>query len=167
MGESVDPMEARDKKRWAAFREDASEGHLFDEVSKGLASGAISRRRALKLTGAAILGSTGLLALFPGVAGAQTIVGGTQPAVVLAGGCQDARAINNRRCNPDSCGGNQNCFCAETVSGNRRCVNLRDERCPRQDECDSNGDCTGDQICIKVGGCCGNERRNDCVRPCS
>jgi hypothetical protein len=38
----------------------------FDEVAKGLASGTISRRRALKLTGMALLGG-GLLAMFPGV----------------------------------------------------------------------------------------------------
>jgi hypothetical protein len=42
---------------------ETSEGQLFDELSQGLANGAISRRRALKLAGAAILGSPGLLAL--------------------------------------------------------------------------------------------------------
>jgi hypothetical protein len=45
----------------------------FDEAAKGLAAGTISRRRALKLTGTALLGG-GLLALFAGVAGAQVSV---------------------------------------------------------------------------------------------
>jgi hypothetical protein len=43
----------------------------FDELARGVADGTISRARALKLTGAALLGSTGLLSLFPGLAGAQ------------------------------------------------------------------------------------------------
>jgi hypothetical protein len=42
----------------------------FDDVAKGLAAGTISRGQALKLTGSALLGG-GLLALFPGAAGAQ------------------------------------------------------------------------------------------------
>jgi hypothetical protein len=57
-------MEAREGKLLSSGSgEDAYEGQLFDELSRGLASGAISRRRALKLAGAAILGSTGLLSL--------------------------------------------------------------------------------------------------------
>ena len=63
-------METNGRKLLDAVRGDASEGHPFDELTKGLASGTISRGRALKLTGAAILGSAGLLSLFPGVAGA-------------------------------------------------------------------------------------------------
>src|SRR5829696_2596007 len=42
------------------------ERHSFDELAKGLASGSISRSRALKLLGGAILG--GLLVSAPGVA---------------------------------------------------------------------------------------------------
>ena len=38
----------------------------FDELAKGLASGAVSRRRALRLMGAALVG--GALASFPGAA---------------------------------------------------------------------------------------------------
>jgi hypothetical protein len=65
-------MDAKGQRLWVAGRgEDASEGQLFDELTKELASGAISRRRALKLAGAAILGSTGLLALLPGMARAS------------------------------------------------------------------------------------------------
>ena len=163
-------MEAKDAKPCAAAREeDAYKGQLFDELSRGLAGGTISRRRVLKLAGVAILGSTGLLSLFPRMAGAQSSVyGRTVTAQQFSGGCaEDEPAINNRACIGNMCGGNRNCFCAETVTGKNRCVNLRaDEACPQRDQCDSNRDCPGDMICIKIGGCCGHPRRNDCARPC-
>jgi hypothetical protein len=44
---------------------------LYTGADRAIASGAISRRRVLKPAGAAILGSTGLLALFPGMARAS------------------------------------------------------------------------------------------------
>ncbi len=164
-------MAANDAKLWAAARsDDAPEGQLFDELSRGLASGTISRRRALKLAGAAILGSTGLLSLFPGVAGAQSIFYGrtVTAGAVNQGGCaEDEPRISNAACRENPCGDNQNCFCAETVSGNNRCVNLRNARCPRRDECDNNEDCPRGEVCIKVGGCCGNRRRNDCRPVCN
>jgi hypothetical protein len=129
----------------------------FDEVAKGLAAGTISRRRALKLTGSALLGG-GLLAMFPGVASAQ--VNAQQQ-------CQGEPAINNRRCPTNRCGGNPDCNCATTVGGEKTCVNLREERCPNRDQCDRNRDCRRGEVCIQVGGCCGNPRRNLCVRTCS
>ena len=43
-----------------------SRDHSFDELARGLASGTVSRRRALKLVGGALLG--GVLASIPGVA---------------------------------------------------------------------------------------------------
>ena len=163
-------MEAQDQPILEIARGETPEGQFFDELSRGLATGGISRRRALKLAGAAILGSTGLLSLFPGVAGAQSSVYGrtVTSQQIGEGGCaEDEPAISNRRCEPSPCGGNQSCFCAETVSGNRRCVNLRRAVCPRRDECDSNRDCPRGEVCIKVGGCCGNPRRNDCRPVCS
>ena len=165
-------MEAKAAKLWAAAqREDAPEGQLFDELSRGIASGTISRRRVLKLAGMAILGSTGLLSLFPGVAGAQSSVYGrtVTSQQIGEGGCaEDEPAISNRRCEPNPCGGNRNCFCAETVRGNKRCVNFRaDQACPERDLCDSNRDCPGDEVCIKIGGCCGHRRRNDCRPLCN
>jgi hypothetical protein len=42
--------------------------HSFDELTRGLASGSISRGKALKLMGAALVGGT--LASIPGIAGA-------------------------------------------------------------------------------------------------
>ena len=98
--------------------------------------------------------------MFPGAAGAQA---------VGRGGCaEDEPAINNRVCIGNPCGGNPNCLCAETVSGNKRCVNLRATiACSGQSDCDSNRDCSGDKICIKFAGCCGGRRFNICARPCN
>jgi hypothetical protein len=161
-------MEAKDTTILEiARRGDASEGQLFDELSKGLASGAISRRRALKLAGAAILGSTGLLALFPRVAGAQSIMDETEPTIAASDpGCRGEPAINNRRCPNNICRGREDCLCAETVHGDKRCVELLFESCPRRDQCDDSRDCPKGEICIKVGGCCRNRRRNLCAFPC-
>jgi hypothetical protein len=167
-GEGEDTVEAEDRKIWEIARgEGASEGQLFDELASGLASGTISRRRALKLAGAAILGSTGLLALFPGVAGAQSILDQTEPGTTDSDpGCQGEPAINNKRCPDNGCRGRFDCLCAETVGGGKRCVELAFERCPGRDQCDSNEDCPQGEFCIKVGGCCGRRRRNLCVSPC-
>lgn len=150
-------------------REDTTEEFSFDELAKGLASGRISRSRALKLVGAAILGG-GVLTLLPGVAAGQV------EAEAAGEGCpEDGAAIDNERCpirtrngrRRARCGDQAGCFCAETVQGNNRCVSLRDEECPERDECDRNADCREDEVCIEVGGCCGNQNRNLCVRTCS
>jgi len=125
----------------------------FDEVAKGLAAGTISRGRALKLAGSALLGG-GMLAMFPGVAGAQQ------------GGCADKQAINNKRCPRSKCGLNNNCRCATTVRGEKTCVNFRNAVCPTRDECDSTRDCRRGEVCVKVGGCCGHSGRNLCARKC-
>jgi hypothetical protein len=142
--------------------EDARE-RTFDELASALASGTISRRRALKLAGAAMLGSsTGLLTLFPHRrAQAQEFI--TCP--------EDEPAISNRRCvinrcGPASCEASA-CFCVTTVEGDKRCIDGGSiEECPTSDECDSNRDCPGEQLCLKVGGCCGHRRRNLCGQPC-
>ncbi len=128
----------------------------FDEAAKGLAGGTISRGRALKLTGSALLGS-GLLALFPGTASATSRQGQ---------GCGGRPAINNKKCPGSRCGGNRSCFCATTVSGKKRCVNLRNAVCPTRDECDRDLDCASGEVCIKAGGCCDHPARNDCRPLC-
>src|SRR5215210_6732147 len=98
----------------------------FDEVAKELAASTISRRRALKLTAAAIIGSSGLLALFPSMARAQGNVGemALNVTVVGQGGCKEGEpAISNRSCRTNQCGSKSMCLCAKTVSGRKRCVN--------------------------------------------
>jgi len=133
----------------------------FDELSKGLASGAISRRRALKLAGAGLLGG-GLLAMFPGVAAAQV------EAEVTSPGCRGERAINNEQCPRNRCGRRTGCFCARTVGGNKRCVRLNpnDPDCGTRRRCDENDDCAGDQICVKAGACPGCPNQGVCVETC-
>ncbi len=135
----------------------------LDQVAKGLAAGRISRGRAIKLSGAALLGSLGLLSLFPAAATAE---------VSVQAACTGRAAVNNRvcprmentRCRPNLLG--RLCACFKTVSGATRCVDVTDGLdCPTTDECDSNRDCPGDELCVKIGGCCGS-RKNVCARPC-
>jgi hypothetical protein len=64
-------MAAEDLPREVYNREDITEEHSFDELARGLASGSISRRRALKLLGLSIGG--GLLASIPGLAWGQPV----------------------------------------------------------------------------------------------
>jgi hypothetical protein len=149
-----------------------SEGHMgglgfpngqfvdgLDEVARGLAAGTISRGEAIKLGGAALLGSMGVLSLFAGKAEAQGV-------------CEGIPAISNERC-PEQrsicgpCG--TSCRCARTVSGRKRCVITSGEICPDRDECDSNSDCPDNELCIQIAGCCGalgRPGRNLCVRRC-
>jgi hypothetical protein len=160
-------METQGRTILEIARGETSEGQLFDELSQGIASGAISRRRALKLAGAAVLGSMGLLALFPRAAGAQSIMDETEATIAASDpGCRGEPAINNRRCPENTCRGRFDCACAETVHGDKKCVELIFERCPQQDQCNDGRDCPRGEVCIKVGGCCGRPRRNLCVSPC-
>jgi len=48
------------------YRQDGAEEHSFDHLARGLASGSVSRKQALKLVGGALLG--GVLTSLPGVA---------------------------------------------------------------------------------------------------
>ena len=59
-------MADEDLPRKVYDREDRTEKCSFDELAKGLASGNISRGKALRLLGAALLGGT--LASIPGLA---------------------------------------------------------------------------------------------------
>ncbi len=150
-------MEAQGRTILEIARGETSEGQLFDELSQGIASGAISRGRALKLAGGALLA-----ALFGSVAIDEA-------EAVTERRCEGKPAISNRRC-PDNgiCRQrvDQTCACARTVEGDRRCVDITNEQCPTTDECDRSSDCPGDQYCIEVGACCEGRRRNLCVRPC-
>ncbi len=137
---------------------DASKEQLFDELSRGVADGTISRRRALKLAG-----TTLLAALFGGSVAID------EAEAVTERRCRRKPAISNQRC-PDRSicreTADQICSCAETVEGDKRCVDITDEVCPTTDECDRSRDCPGNQYCIEVGACCEGRRRNLCVRPC-
>ncbi len=84
--------------------------------------------------------------------------------------CRNKSAINNKRCPPgpevDCSPTNDRCECTVTVNGNTRCVDYTGTQCPDRDECDRNRDCRQGEVCARVGGCCGNPRRNLCVPLC-
>jgi len=116
-----------------------------------------------QLAGAAVLGSTGVLGLFSRRADANT--GHFVPC-----DRETSDFINNFTCNGDECGPahceTMDCHCVLTRQGGVRCANFAGEHCPATDQCDVNGDCPDNQLCVRVGGCCGHPRRNLCVRRC-
>ena len=62
-------MAAKDLPREVHQEEDVTEEHSFDELTRALASGTVSRRRALKLVGAFLIG--GVVDSIPGLAWAD------------------------------------------------------------------------------------------------
>jgi hypothetical protein len=140
--------------------EKQTDEYSFDELARGLATGTISRGRALKMMGAAILGG-GVLTLLPGVAQGQDVG-------VEGGGCADnEKAINNKRCPTNSCGrGEAGCRCATSVNGNKRCVKFNRDDCTGRRRCNSNSDCDNNEACVKVGGCCGDRQLSICRPTC-
>jgi hypothetical protein len=100
-------------------------GHSFDELAKGLASGSVSRRQALRLMGGALLG--GMLASIPGLA--QAVPRGP----ICASGVQ---CLTSQECCVGStlftcCGGVEPPLCCliQGVKGVRTplCVTTREE----------------------------------------
>jgi hypothetical protein len=128
----------------------------FDDLSRELASGTVSRRRAIKLTGGALLG-TALLPFFSLPAEARR----RNPCRGKATTCETSPGPG------PNCRGNPDCFCVRTTAGGKQCVNLSNEVCPTTDECNSASDCPRDnEVCAVVAGCCGGSTRNLCVRRC-
>ena len=131
----------------------------FDRITKALVAGT-SRRRVVR--GLTALGLGGVLA--PAPAGAQVPIEPVELGQKAAAkSCESKKAINNKRCRAARCGGN-NCFCGTTVDGGRQCFNAN-ITCPAKDQCDSNAQCGRNEVCLKVGGCCGSGK-NLCVPLC-
>jgi hypothetical protein len=130
--------------RWmSAFQaDDTGVQRSFDDLASGLASGTISRRRALKLTGAALLGAAGLF-------------GAANPAQA-APTCPRRGASCDRRCKNT----NKVCFCIRTISGQRRCVHP----CCTFQTCTSSSQCGSGEVCMRSP-CCGDQPT--CVRLCT
>lgn len=152
-------METRDREFWEASREHEGTGHFFDELSRTLTFGPPSRRQALRL----LAGGT-LAAVFGWGAGAD------EAAAIEArrtdGSCAGEAAISNTVCPRIRTCRRGFCACARTVGGDKKCVDLRYAHCPSVDECDGDRDCPASAVCVKVGACCGNTRRNACWRQC-
>lgn len=137
------------------------DGRRFDDLMRALYERGSRRRLVTRL-----LAGTGLGALFAG--------GQIGPAAAAKDKddrkCRNKPVIDDRRC-PDEdsiCKLREDevCACARTTGGSKKCVDITNEGCPTEDECDSNADCPGNRLCIEVGGCCQGSRRNLCVRPC-
>lgn len=134
-----------------------AEKHTFDELTRGVADGTISRSRALKLAGAALLGAALIpFSAAPAEAGRRDPCKG-KPAI-SNNSCRGERAICRQR-------EDQVCVCAKIVDGGKSCVEITKD-CPTTDECDRNSDCPGSQLCVELGACCEGSPRNACLRPC-
>ena len=131
--------------RWmSAFREDTTGvQRSFDDLASALASGSISRGRALKLAGASLLGAAGLL--------------GSANAAQAAPTCpRSGPAISScdRRCTNTS----KRCVCVRTVSGAKHCAHP----CCSGRTCTSGTQCRSGEVCLKTPCCQGQQ----CVKVC-
>jgi hypothetical protein len=90
-------------------------GRYFDELAKVLARGEVSRRKALRLMGAALVGGT--LASIPGVALART----PRTPPPGKGGCEEGRTLCRGKCY-DLQTSNENCGqCSNVCSQSQTC----------------------------------------------
>ena len=119
--------------------------HPFDDVASGLASGTITRRRALKLVGAALLGVAGLGAATREAEAAPTCPADTRPGCVVA--CTNTT---------------KQCSCIRTIEGNRVCVH----KCCSLRTCNSSSQCRSGEVCMKTG-CCREGEGQRCVTLCT
>jgi hypothetical protein len=140
-------MSRVDYGRWmSAFREDdTGVQRSFDDLASALASENISRRRALKLAGASLLGAAGLL----GTATAAQAV----PTCPRSG--PPIRSCD-RRCT--GTGTRKICTCIRSVSGKKNCV----YPCCSGRTCTSGTQCRSGEVCLKSPCCEGQQ----CVKLC-
>jgi hypothetical protein len=137
--------------RWmSAFREDdTGVQRSFDDLASALASENISRRRALMLAGASLLGAAGLL----GSANAAQAVPTCPTSGPPISSC-DRRCRNTRKV----------CFCIRTVAGTKRCV----YPCCSGRTCSASSQCLNGEVCMRSP-CCGGTptcvKRCDTTRP--
>ena len=160
----------------------------FDELAKDVASGTLSRRKALRLLGAALVGSA--LASIPGVAWAAK--GGNRECVRCCkekfgpgrkrGECISAGARGECPVTCDGNGGgnclngttecpfqfgcqnNEGCFCATTVEGLNTCVQSEFVCEPSEFFCTSSQDCPTGWVCATT--CCDLPEQGVCNPPC-
>jgi hypothetical protein len=137
----------------------------LDELAKALASGTLSRRKALRLMGGALLG--GALASIPGVAWAakDNISACVQSCrqTFPPGG---ARGECVRRCREGSacpgtcdegfpqCNNNPECVAFQTAEGGCVCIDVRQaQECELYQQCTTSLDCPTGQTCA-TNTCC-------------
>jgi hypothetical protein len=109
----------------------------LDSLARGLATGSLSRRGALKAGVAGVLGAT---AVSLGIAKPA-------PARKRAGACKQCGGETS--CKPSMCGtprgGEDWCVCVESVTGRQCCVGAK---CGAK-RCSKNSQCANDEICTK------------------
>lgn len=103
-------MATEDQNPEATNREEMAEEHSFDILAKGLADGSVSRGKALKWMGAAVIG--GMLASIPGVALADHKLSHSG-----GGGNRPANPGGNRGCAPPKIRVGGKCECPNTCTG--------------------------------------------------
>jgi Stigma-specific protein, Stig1 len=131
----------------------------FDELAKGLASGEVSRGKALRLMGAALVG--GALVAIPGVAFART----PRTPPTGKGGCPQGRTLCRGKCydlqtSSENCGQCGNVCSAGQVCQGGTCLGARGALCSSNSQCASGLYCSTGGTCEPCGpttcatGCC-------------
>ena len=127
-------------------REDNTGEQSFDDLAKGLANGSISRGRAIKFMGTALLG--GMLASIPGIAYAAH---GGGHAAGESQGCPSGQVRVKGRCEPITgrCDQHRDCASPEDLCCNGVCTHVVFDRnnCGRcGNVCPEGYTCSGDCI---------------------
>lgn len=133
------------------------EKYSFDDLAKGVASGAVSRGRALRLAGAAILGSAlSIFTLQEEAHAAPCSKCGTK--VGCDQKCKRLRSTPNCRQKFD-------CRCLDRVEGGSTCGYI----CCGPDaatSCETSADCGPGRFCSVTAGECCERTVPVCVTPC-
>jgi hypothetical protein len=130
---------------------------FFDNLAKGLEDGSVSRRRALKLAGGALLAAV-VPPLFPRQAGASSKARRRcrrKGDIYMSqkGICHCTPLCNTPNSGQFSCNGNTNCTCRMKTSGFSFCAAQRFAIALR---CLSDEDCSGaNSACVVLPGCSG------------
>ena len=136
--------------------------HSLDELARGLASGSISRGRALRLMGAALVGGT-LASLGIGEAGADDCKRNGKRCKKNSQCCSGTCTSNGtcQGCTPGtSCGPGGAGICRANASGAGTTCSCGDTSCAA-----SCSECSGPQVCALSAGACLTAPFL-CVTPC-
>lgn len=114
----------------------------FDELTKGIANGGISRRDGLKLAfGGAAFAALSTL----GLAGAEAAPNRTNICAGIAGNCSSGFSL---------CGTNSNCYCFEHIGKTTTFCGCN-QYCSTSASCTSNSNCSTGSLCVDNNGCNG------------
>jgi hypothetical protein len=182
-------MPAEGRSGGYSYQQDNSSavGPALDEVARGLADGTISRRKALRLLGGALLGS--MIASIPSVAWAAN--GGNSACAKFCrenfppgrerGECISAGARGEGPCFEDGggncpnggtcetgfpfgCQNSGNCFCTKTTEDTTFCSESSPICGGVGQACTSSNECPRGWACART--CCGDQEGPICNPPC-